>query len=218
MEHMPEQYCVVLGDVVDSREIDDREAFQRTLTGTLDAINEEFDDSLQAPFAVLKGVDEIGGVLRTVPPVVEIQRRLARAVHPQQIRVVAVLGEIDVNEESVDVSAMDGEAFARADALLSELESDDLTFRLEGDESVLDDLISDEVNLLDMLRAEWTERQLEVVTRFDELDSQKAVAESLGVSPQAVSKALSRTRGQNVLAIEERLAEAVELYPSLRTD
>lgn len=214
---MTGRYCVVLGDVVDSREIGDREAFQRTLTETLDAINEEFDDSLQAPFAVLKGVDEIGGVLRTVPPVAEIQRRLARAVHPQQIRIVAVLGRVDVNEEAGDVSTMDGEAFARADALLAELESDDFTFRLEGDEPVLDDLLSDEINLLDMLRAEWTERQLEIVTRFDELDSQKAVAESLDVSPQAVSKALSRTKGQKVLAIEGRLAEAVQLYPSLRT-
>lgn len=215
---MAGQYCVVLGDVVDSREIDDREAFQRTLAETLDATNEEFDDSLQAPFAVLKGVDEIGGVLRTVPPVVEIQRRLARAVHPQQIRIAAVLGRVDVNEGAGDVSVMDGEAFARADALLAELESDDFTFRLEGDEPVLDDLLSDEINLLDMLRAEWTERQLEIVTRFDELDSQKAVAESLDISPQAVSKALSRTKGQKVLAIEGRLAEAVQLYPSLRTD
>jgi predicted DNA-binding protein YlxM (UPF0122 family) len=209
---------VVLGDVVDSREIDDREPFQRTLAETLDAVNEEFDDSLQAPFAVLKGVDEIGGVLRTVPPLVEIQRRLARAVHPQQMRIAAVLGEVDVNEGAGDVSVMDGEAFARADALLAELESDDFTFRLEGDESVLDDLLSDEINLLDMLRAEWTERQLEIVTRYDALDSQKAVAESLDISPQAVSKALSRTKGKKVLTIEERLAEAVQLYPSLRTD
>lgn len=215
---MTERYCVVLGDVVDSREIDDREAFQRTLSETLDAINEEFDDSLQAPFAVLKGVDEIGGVLRTVPPVVEIQRRLARAVHPQQMRVVAVLGAVDVNEGAGDVAVMDGEAFARADALLAELESEDLTFRLAGDEPVLDDLLSDEINLLDMLRAGWTERQLEIVTRFDELDSQKAVAESLDISPQAVSNALSRTKGRKVLAIEERLDEAVQLYPGLRTD
>lgn len=215
---MTERYCVVLGDVVDSREIDDREAFQRTLTETLDAINEEFDDSLQAPFAVLKGVDEIGGVLRTVPPVVKTQRRLARAVHPQQMRVVAVLGAVDVNEGAGDVAVMDGEAFARADALLAELESEDFTFRLAGDEPVLDVLLSDEINLLDMLRAEWTERQLEIVTRLDELDSQKAVAESLDISPQAVSKALSRTKGRKVLAIEERLDEAVQLYPGLRTD
>lgn len=212
---MTRTYCVVLGDVVDSRSIDDREAFQRTLQTTLDSINEDFDYSLQAPFKVLKGVDEIGGVLDSIPPLVTIQKRLARTLHPHQIRLAAVVGEIDVNVETGDVAAMDGEAFARADAVLADLESEDFTFRLDGDYPVLDTLISDEINLLDVLRGEWTERQAEIVSEYAESGSQKEVANSLDISPQAVSKTLDNTNGRRVVRIERRLAEAVASYPSL---
>lgn len=215
---MVQKYCVVLGDVVESRKIEDREAFQKTLQTTLDTINEEFGDSVQAPFTILKGVDEIGGVLKSVHPLVTIQRRLARALHPQQIRLAAVVGEIDVNVASGDVSAMDGEAFARADGVLTELESADLTFELEGTMPVLDELLSDEINLLDMFRETWTERQVEIISKYEQLDSQKEVAESLDISPQAVSNALTKTKGAKVLRLEQRLSRTVEQYPSLDSD
>lgn len=215
---MVQKYCVILGDVVNSRRIEDRETFRETLQSTLASVNDDFEESIHAPFAVLKGVDEIGGVLKSVPPVVEIQRRLTRALHPQQIRLAAVVGEIDVNTATGDVAAMDGEAFARADSILADLEGEDLTFRLDGIVSVVDELVSDEINLLDVIRSEWTERQAEIVSKYDELDSQAAVAESLDITPQAVSNALSKTNGQQLLLVERRLSRTVEGYPNLETE
>ena len=200
---------------MDSRQIEDREAFQQRLQSTLATINDEFDESIQAPFTVLKGVDEIGGVLNAVPPIVEIQRRLALSLHPQQIRLAAVVGDIDVNPATRDVSAMDGPAFARADTALAELEDHDLTFELRGIVPGVDDLLSDEINLLDMFRGEWTERQVEVLSKYDELDSQKAVADSLGISPQAVSNVLANMEGPKILALERRLSRTISGYPSL---
>ncbi|MFC7081469.1 hypothetical protein [Halorussus caseinilyticus] len=44
---MVQKYCVVLGDVVDSRRIEDREAFRDRLQSTLATINDEFDESLR---------------------------------------------------------------------------------------------------------------------------------------------------------------------------
>lgn len=212
---MVQKHCVVLGDVVNSREISDRGMFQKTLQSALDAINEAFDDTLYAPFTILKGIDEIGGVLTSVRPLVAIQRQLARALHPQQIRLAAVVGEIDVNGTTGDVSAMDGEAFARADAVLAELEAVDLTFELEGTRPLLDGLISDQINLLDLFREGWTERQVEIASKYEEFDTQKQVAQSLGISPQAVSNALSKTEGAKIVRIEQRLSRTIEQYPSL---
>lgn len=212
---MVQNCCVVLGDVVNSREIEDRETFQETLQSTLDTINDEFGDLFRAPLTILKGVDEIGGVLTSVRPLVAIQRRLARTLHPHQIRLAAVVGEIDVNGTTGDVSAMDGEAFARADAVLAELESTDLTFELEGTRPLLDRLLSDQINLLDMFREAWTERQVEITSKYEKLDSQKEVAESLGISPQAVSNALAKTKAAKIVQLEQRLSRVIEQYPSL---
>lgn len=212
---MTDRYCVVLGDVVESREIADRPSFQDRLTRAIDRINEEHADALVADFAILKGVDEIGGVLETVRPVAAIQRTLARAVHPEQIRLAAVVGQIDVNPESTRISMMDGSALSEADETLSALQSESLTFRLEGERPEYDRLISDQINLLDMIRADWSDRQLEVITEYERLGTQKAVADSLGVSPQAISKSLRTARAKRVLAIAERLEATLQSYPTV---
>jgi len=212
---MTDRHCVVLGDVVGSREIADRPSFQNQLRAAIDNVNEEYADALVADFAILKGVDEIGGVLASVRPIAAIQRTLARAVHPEQIRLAAVVGQIDVNPESARISMMDGTALSDADELLSTLETENLTFRLEGERPRYDRLVSDQVNLLDMIRADWSDRQLEVITEYERLGTQTAVAEALDVSPQAISKSLRTARAKRVLAIEERLEATLESYPRI---
>lgn len=212
---MSRRYCVVLGDVVNSRKIDDRETFQEELEAALSGINTNYRESIDAPFSILKGVDEIGGVMESVRPIADIQKSLQRAIHPEQVRLAAVIGEIDVNPGTSDIAEVDGSALSRADDVLSELESSNLTFRLDGGHSPDDDLISDEINLLDMIRADWSERQLEIISLYEQCGSQKAVAESLDVSPQAISKALRNSKGNRVLQIENRLDDVLQSYPPI---
>lgn len=207
----------MLGDVIGSTELADRAGFRQRLQNVLSEINEEHGERIHAPFGYIKGVDEIGGVLDSVAPIAEIQRDIARVVHPSQIRIVAVVGEIDVNPESEVVTRMDGPAFANADETLSAIEREDLTFRLRGKEPTLDILISDEINLLDMYRAERTERQMEVILKYEQLGTQKKVAQSLGITPQGVSEHLRESNWKQVRAIERRLIEIMKSYPDVGT-
>ncbi|WP_435334561.1 SatD family protein [Haloarchaeobius sp. TZWWS8] len=211
---MAKDYCVVLGDVVESRDVADRAAFQRDLRHALEEVNERHDEAVVAPFSLLKGIDEIGGVLATVAPIVEIQRTLSWAVHPTQIRLAAVVGELDVNVETRDIALMDGPAFARADRVLQAVETEELTFRLEGDDPTLDRLVSDELNLLDMLRNDWSERRLEVITVYERHGTLKEAAAVLDISPQAVSKHVRGARLAQLTAIEDRLIKTLRSYPT----
>jgi hypothetical protein len=215
---MTREYCVVLGDVIDSREISDRNEFKNKLEGAISSVNYQYESELHAPFRILKGVDEIGGVLRSVSPVPDIQKMISRALHPDAARIVAVVGEIDVNGQSEDVSQMDGMAFSRADIALSELEDSEFTFRLSGKKKQVDELVSDEINLLDIIRSGWSERRMEVISKYDRLGSQKEVANELGISVQGVSKHLRQPDVNRVLEIEQRLSDNLESYPSLVTN
>lgn len=212
---MNERYCVVLGDVVDSRKIDDRSEFRQTLARALSEVNDAYGETLHAPFSILKGVDEIGGVLSSVQHLASIQKTLLRMVHPEQIRIAAVVGEIDVNADAHSIADMDGPALSRADAVLSELESDGLTFRLHSDQSRYDELISDEINLLNIIRGNWSQRQAEIITTYERFDSQKQVADSLDISPQAVSNALRDSKAKRILGIESRLDAHLRSYPAV---
>jgi DNA-binding XRE family transcriptional regulator len=119
-------------------------------------------------------------------------------------------GEIDVGLESGDVSKMDGPAFHRADELLNDIERENLLFDMKMDAEPLDASVSDEVNLLLSRRHDWTERQLETVRAYREHETQRDVAESLGVTPQAVSKTLNEAEWPMIETIEGRLRSTLD--------
>lgn len=201
---------VVLGDVVGSRDVADRDAFQRDLVAACETATERCEGAVVAPFAVLKGVDEVGGVLTSVAPVYDAVRALADGIAPQEMRFAVARGRIDVGYETGDVARMDGPAFHRANDLIEGIESSRLLFEAAVDDSRLDTAVADEITLLLRQRAAWTERQHEVISLYREYGTQYDVAEALGISQQAVSKSLRGVDWRMVTAIEDRLRETLE--------
>jgi DNA-binding phage protein len=206
---MPEFY-VLLGDVVRSREVDDRAAFRRRLERACERASRH--DEVHAPFDVLKGIDEIGGVLSAGTSIWSVVRSLTDELHPQQVRLALVSDEIDVGVETGDVSKMDGPAFHRASELLETVERSNLLFDMQTGRRPLDAAVADELNLLLLLRHEWTERQREVVASYRRHGTQSEVAEDLDVSQQAVSKSLRSASWPTIRTIEERLNETLRSY------
>lgn len=203
--------CVIVGDVVDSRSRTDRERLRTALEAGLDRANEVAREGLVAPFAVLKGVDEVGGVLETPAEAYAAIRAIAEALHPAEIRFAVVYGAVDVAPDADDVAVMDGPAFHRADELLATAETDDRWVGVDlGDgDDLLRTLLSDHVDLLFMIKANWTERQTEVVRLYRTEDTMDAVADRLGVSVQAVSQTLQAARARAVFDVEATLEAAL---------
>ncbi|WP_232687528.1 SatD family protein [Halobacterium zhouii] len=206
---MPTHY-VLLGDVVASRDIDERGDFGATLTDACATVSDQHADAFLAPLEPLKGVDEVGGVLTDPAPLYDVLDGLRERLHPQELRVAVAAGGVDVGVGTGNVSRMDGPAFHRADELLSDLDASTLRVAFDFERAPLDATLADEVNLLFLLKRRWTDRQRDVVRAYRETESQDAVAENLGVSQPAVSQALSRASWPAVREIEERLRSTFE--------
>lgn len=201
---MPTRH-VLLGDVVDSRRIDDRNAFGRDLADACTAITDEYADAFDAPLEPLKGIDEVGGVLLDPTPLYDVLDALRERLHPQELRVAVAAGRVDVGTDTGDVSRMDGPAFHRADELVTGLAGSPLRVAFDFDQAPLDATLADEVNLLFLLKTRWTDRQRRTVEAYRAADSQAAAADALGVSQAAVSQALSRASWPAIREIETRL-------------
>ncbi len=214
-QNVTRQYCVVLADVVDSQKIEDREAFREKLDTAISEVNQRYQDWIRTKFDVIKGVDEFGGVIDSVKPIADIQKIFSRTLHPEQYRMAAVVGEIDVNKTSSDISRMDGPAFARGDVILSELEKDGLNFRLSGNSDTIDDLLSDQINLLEIIRSEWGKTTIEVIRQYDNSKTQSAIAKELDISAQTVSYHLRKSNVEQVLKVEKRLSNVLENYDQI---
>lgn len=203
---------VVLGDVVASREIDDREAFRDTIEAALDAINERYADDVVGEFTFLKGVDEIAGVIQDPRNLYRILRDVVSAARPGAIRFAVVHGEIDVGAEGSDVGEMDGPAFHRADEALIEVAEADLYVSFSGRRPAFDPLIEASINLLLVVREDWTDRQRAMVAAYEETGTQADVANRFGVSQQTVSATLRRADWPRLSRIEGDVNAALDGY------
>lgn len=210
--------CVVLGDVVESRDIQDRAAFHDRLLATLRTVNDEFGSELTTPMQVLKGVDEVGGVLERPARAYRLARRLQDELFPREIRTVAVHGEIDVNEAGETVASMDGPAFHEADDHLRRIAEAGLLFWVALDDSVVAELASMAGNATLTIRNGWTDREHEVVRAYERHGTQTAAAEHLEIGQSAVSKALSRAHWSRVDRIEDAITRGLEGVPERDED
>lgn len=209
---MARTHIVVLGDVVDSQKIADRERFQAELGEVLADVNERYRGQLVADFETIKGIDEVAGVLDDPAPLYRIQREITERIHPESIRLVAVRGSVDVGADERNVSEMDGPAFAEADRLLSSVEKSGFLFDVRLRDDAYEELLADEINLIAFVKSRWTEHQMTVARLYRELGVQIDVAERLSVSQQAVSKTLRESRAKQILSIEDRIDEVFEGY------
>jgi hypothetical protein len=205
---MSERRCVVVGDVVASRDREERESLREALANGLERANDRVDDALVAPFRVLKGVDEVGGVLADPSEAYAPLCAIAEAIHPVGIRFAVVYDTVDVAADGDDVAAMDGPAFHRADELLESVDARDRAVGLDlGADDVLEPLLADHLDLLALWKGDWTARQGEVVRTYRREETMAAAADALDVSVQAVSQTLAAARASTVFEMEARLEE-----------
>lgn len=212
---MPPRRCVIIGDVIGSKSVEDRGALKARIDDGVALVNEELSNRLVAPFQPLKGVDEIGGVLADLRGAYHAVRVLTEAVHPVEIRFAIVWGDVDIGGEGDDVTEMDGPAFHDADDALARLGDRDRYVAVVVDRPAkdwLERLLSNQFELLLILKHELTERQMEILRVYREVRRLAPVASEFDVTVQSISNTLKRARAQPMLDIEADLDVAVEQF------
>lgn len=205
---MVNQY-VVLADIVESREVTDRETLNEGLTEVLNYVNYTHREAIDTSFERIKGIDEFGGVLGQLAPLYDVIVEILNEIHPVRVRFGIAGGKVDVNHQTDTVSEMDGPAFHRADRFLAEAEADDLYAYVDTD-SAIDPLVANSVNLLLMYRERLTDRQVETIRAYERHGTQEAAADALDVRQQSVSNTLKRADYGRTRKIRTQLRKALE--------
>lgn len=212
---MKHKLYVILGDVIASRRITDREIFQRKLEEACSNVNLNFVEDIYADFNILKGIDEIGGVLLNITNVYKIINTLQEQFFPHSMRFALVFDYIDTAVESQEVSRMDGPAFHRASDILKDLKGSRLMFKMSIGDEIMEKMVTGEINLIFLLKKSWSLRQRRIIYEYRKTGNQNIVANALGISQQAVSKALNRSMWKEISGIEEDLNYVLQYSPTL---
>lgn len=205
----PDAQYVLLVDVVGSRDIEDRAAFETRLEDALEYVNDAERESISTPFTQMKGIDEFGGVLTEVSPVPDVVSRILDRIHPTRARFALASGDIDVGTGSETVAEMDGPAFHRASTLLDDIEESGLYVDVDTEREI-DGVFAAALNLLVIGREDLTERQVEVILAYERHGTQARAGEELGLRQQAVSNSLRRANYMRRREVRRGLRRALE--------
>jgi len=209
---MKQKLYVMMGDVISSRRIKDKEEFQIKLEKACADVNRAYAGDIYADFKILKGIDEIEGILSNMENSYEIINTILEQIYPQSMRFALVLDYIDTAAETRDVSKMDGPAFHKASDIISDLKRSKLMFSMSIEDDMLDRTAAGVINLILLLKKKWSLKQHRIFRKYQEAGTQHEVARSLGITQQAVSRTLNRSMWKEISGIEENLRYVLRNY------
>ena len=201
---------VLLGDIISSKMIKDRARFQEKLIEVCDVINQTHENDLISKMKIIKGADEIGCLLRSLSPLYDIIDGILADLYPVKIRFVLVYGKIDTGFGTNDISQMDGPAFHQASQLMDDLKREKLIFAMATSNKILDTLISNNINLIYILKENWSTTKIGIIRAYEKWNDQQKVAQELSISQQTVSYHLKSSNWKEIKKMEKELKSSLQ--------
>lgn len=193
-------YTVIIGDIINSKKIDDREQVQTTFKKILHEINQKYATEIASQFTITLG-DEFQGLLKNSNHVIKIITEIEMAIAPIKMRFGIGVGEVSTAINIESSSEIDGPAYHRARAMIEELVANErqyskrktnILIASQDTNKEIDLLLNAILSVCTALKSKWTVRQWEVIeTYLNNEENQYRAAEKLGIGQSSVSKALN---------------------------
>ena len=196
-------YCAIIGDIVKSRMLTERQAVQAKLKRVVRSVNKKYDKVLASNFTVTLG-DEFQGLL--LDPIVgyEIIKLIKSAMSPIQLVFGLGLGEMFTDfRKSISIGS-DGPAYYHARNMLirAKKKKPSICFCSESPE---DELINSLMFFIESCVNGRSRKQVEVVKLYEEHKSQYKVAEILNVNQATIYKILDKAFYSQTVNSEEQI-------------
>ncbi len=159
------------------------------------------------PFLFLRG-DEIQGVLREPIGLGKALRHLRQTCFPSLVRIGIGVGAIDAPEESWENNSwlLSGEAFYHArDALNAVKKRKEPVTSIKTGNAEIDRLLNSLLGLIDVIRNDWTMKQWQSVTAYEEHRTYEKAGKALNLPFQNVFKHCERAYWKEIRQSEETL-------------
>lgn len=193
----------LIADIMNSKEIEDRNDFQIKLKILLESINYRYSEDLAVGFRISKG-DELEAVFHSVDCVMEILDEINLSLYPVKIRWGMGLGKIETTSSILREREVDGSMYAYAREALKRVKHKDnygkslISFKSSTENSKNESLLNSIFQLQDSIRLSWTFDQSYIIQYLIKEYAygsfvQKDVAERLDLSQQRISNVFAAT-------------------------
>lgn len=197
-----QKYIVLIGDIVSSKTIKQRDQFQRNLQSALAALNSN-RDGLLAPYTITLGDEfQAAGLshARLFPDVFFLMQKL----HPVLVRIAIGVGTIDTEINPEQTLAMDGQAFHRARTAIGLLRKQKGLLAVNGLSSPVAELVSGNLAMISFQLQKWKSSRFVILHHLLTGKSVKEIAHMEKLTDKAIYKAI-QTNG--IVLIQQVIEE-----------
>ena len=226
MEHSNtiQSFVAVIGDMKDSRHLENRKEVQVRLQGILDRLNEKYKDEIVSRFLITLG-DEFQGLLSSGKYILDMVNEIRMEMYPVRLRFGIGFGQITTDIRTEMALGADGPGYYRAREaveLLKEREKknrsvlSELCLKMDETHRDKEILLNTVFDLMYVVESGWTDRQREVI--WDMLlhgDGQQNTAGRLGITQSTVQKTLA---AGNYYTYESALKNVSEILGDIQDD
>lgn len=192
-------YIAVIGDIKNSKELENRRDTQRKLNSILDDINTKFKSMISAKFMITLG-DEFQGLLCRGDGALDIIEEIQRAMYPVEIRFGIGIGQITTEINAEMAIGADGPGYYKAREAVETLKHSEyrnktqaanVRIEVENDENSIAIMLNTIFSLMAVIQNNWSKRQREIVWAYEQYGgSQLECAERLKISQSSVQRSL----------------------------
>ena len=204
-----EDFVVIIGDIVGSRELPDRAVAQDTLRAAVADFNRWEGNGLEAPLKPTGG-DEVKAITRDPAAAIDVITRISDALHPIVLAWGIGRGPL-VTSWVPDVGDLDGPCFHRARQAVERASTASIWAEVSGFSAVDDSVVNALLRLVGVIRNSWSDRQIQYI-RSVRTRSQRETAEAFEVTESAVSQSLQSARFHDVENAEGALRQVLGTY------
>lgn len=198
----------VIGDIVDSKDLTRRDAFQRRLASALAAAGGE-GSGLASPYTITLG-DEFQAVYRQPGTLWTDVVEILAAVHPVQARFAIGVGELATKLNPRQALGMDGPAFHRARAAMTELKGGPGRLKIAGGDAADWKLANHLLALLSHQLTGWSRNRLQILAGLLRGRPVRELEGELKISKVAIYKNINASALDEVAAVCQEINRALE--------
>ncbi|MDV0444710.1 hypothetical protein MmiAt1_02460 [Methanimicrococcus sp. At1] len=206
-------YFAVIGDIISSRKIKDRNAFQNRLNEILHEVNTEYEADLASRFVVTLG-DEFQGLLKSADRLLEITDKIKFMLDPVELRFGIGIGEIDTEINVLSSIGADGPAYWCARDAINTIHNHNDYKKSKimiaaQEQTDFMDVVNESLKLCDYTENKWrsTQRALIKISvlnfGYETNIPQKKLASLLGITVQTVNSKIQSTGYYNYLRLKK---------------
>jgi hypothetical protein len=194
-------YCAIIGDIIESKAMQDRSDVQRKIKKILDEINEKFKNDIAARFTITLG-DEFQGLLKSSKHLMEIINHIKLKFYPNKLRFGIGFGEMYTDIIAEHAIGSDGPAYYAARKAIEDIkksnnkyeqpDQDIQIYNYDEVDNYKFDLLNTTLSLCTLIEKGWTDKQREVITHLlFEDKSQREIANTIGLKQSSVQRRLT---------------------------